>query len=151
MVFKIDKKKHKKLSEILSNMLSILKNDERVEAIIMNSYLIHVSPMDLVFEPNLFDGINIRLTIVSGDDLSDIEDILNALKDTCLKELNYNIEFSTIRSATIKSGGPNVKVLLNDGDILYDASGDATLAKILTYMEESYNKITYEPTLHIRG
>ncbi len=151
MVFCIDNEKHKRLSEILSNMLSIIKNDARVEALIMNSYLIHINPFDLFYEPSLFDGINIKLTIVANDDLSDIEDVLDALRVSCLKELNYNIMISTIRSGIIKSSGPNIKILLNDGEILYDANGETTLAKNLIYMDESSNKIDYEPSLHIRG
>lgn len=43
MIFCIDSEKHKRLSEIISAILKEIKRDEGIDAIVMNSYLIHES------------------------------------------------------------------------------------------------------------
>ena len=61
MIFCIDSEKHKRLSEIISSILKEIKRDEGIDAIIMNSYLIHES-IYKVFPPSVLkDGINIKI------------------------------------------------------------------------------------------
>lgn len=151
MVFCIDRDKNKELSKILSDILKILIDDDGVESLVMNSYLVHI-PYYQMFEPSsLIDGINIKLLIFVNDAYRDKEEILESLKITCLEKLHYNILFSVIGVGALSEDNKSIKMLLNDGEILFDKTKQATRIKNLTFMEQSPNVIEYEPKLQIRG
>lgn len=150
MVFCIESEKNKELSRIISEISKILKDDDGVEALIMNSYLVHI-PFSEMFEPSpLIDGINIKLIIVVNDERRYVEEYLDSLRATCLEKLNYNILFSLLGVGALRKDSRAVKMLFNDGEILFDKTGKATTIKNLAFMEKSPNVIEYEPKLDIR-
>lgn len=151
MVFCIDSEKNKELSKILSAILGVLKDDDEVEALLMNSYLIHIPYRDL-FEPSpLIDGINIQLVIVVNDHEKIVPEELQALKVTCLEKLNYNILFTFVGTGALREDNKSVKMLLNDGDVLFDKKGRVTSIKNRIFIEKRENVIEYEPKLNITG
>ena len=93
MIFCIEYEKHKRLSEIISSILKEIKRDEGIDAIIMNSYLIHES-IYKVFPPSVLkDGINIKITFVVNDERENIPEIMRTFKSMCEEELHYNLIF----------------------------------------------------------
>ena len=116
----------------------------------MNSYLVHI-PFSEMFEPSpLIDGINIKLIIVVNDERRYVEEYLDSLRATCLEKLNYNILFSVLGSGALRKDSRAIKMLFNDGEILFDKTGKATTIKNLAFMDKSPNVIEYEPKLDIR-
>lgn len=150
MIFCIDPEKNKELSDILSEILTILKDDDGVESLVMNSYLVHI-PYSQMFVPSpLIDGINIKLIIIVNDGRRDVEEVLRSLRITCLEKLNYNILFSVIGNGALSKDNDSIKWLLNDGEILFDKTGKSSYIKSIAFMPKSDNVIEYQPALNIR-
>ena len=153
MIFCIDSEKHKRLSEIISSILKEIKRDEGIDAIIMNSYLIHES-IYKVFPPSVLkDGINIKITFVVNDERENIPEIMRTFKSMCEEELHYNLIFSIIGSSALKATGLHlgVETLLAGGEILFDKTNETTKSKLFVYKKPNEEVITYEPKLNIRG
>lgn len=151
MVFCIDPDKGEKLADIISTVLATLKDDEGVEALIMNSHIIHI-PVASLFEPSpVIDGLNIQLTIVVNDDRMYVDETLRAIKSACLEELNYNILYAIIGKNILKAKSDSLKTLLNDGEVLFDKTGEATQIKACVFKNKSEESVTYQPALNIRG
>lgn len=150
MVFCIESEKNKELSRIISEISKLLIEDKDVEALIMNSYLIHIPYSELFMPSPLIDGINIKMFIVAKDDMKDYAEVLDHLRATCLERLNYNILFSVIYTGALRRDNDAIRMMLNDGEILFDKDGKSTSIKNMTFKEKSLNVIEYEPKLNIR-
>lgn len=151
MVFCIDKEKCEKLSDYLSQIIKILKEQDEVDAIFMNSYLIHIPVNSPFTEPDIIDGINIRLTIICNVKIDETTEI-KELKEKVLDELNYNVLVSYISKETLMMKSDLLKFCLNDADIIFDKTGDVTMIKNAIFLfEKCEDAITYEPSLNIRS
>lgn len=152
MVFCIDKDKCEKLSNYLSQIIKILKEEAEVDAVFINSYFIHIPVNSFIEYPGVIDGININLTIVSNKESSENVETLQELKSTIFQELNYNLTLSSISKDNLLASKDCFKYYLNDADIIFDKTGDVTRSKDMIFlMDKSDNAITYEPNLSIRS
>lgn len=151
MVFCIGEEKREKLSDIISSVLHILKEDEGIEAAVMNSYIINLHPSPLFQGTGLVDGLNIKITIVVNDDRMYVSETLKAIKSKVLEELNYGLAYTIIGKNVLMSKTEGLKSLLNDGEILFDKTGETTLIKSSVFKDKTQDAVTYQPALNIRG
>lgn len=152
MVFCIDREKWEKLSDYLSQIIKILKEQDEVEAVFMNSYFIHI-PVNSFFDyPGIIDGININLTVVSNTQNEEYFESFRELKSKIFDELNYNVTLSSISKTTLMTKSDRFKYTLNDAEVIFDKTGDTTRSKSMIFLiDKSENSITYEPSLNIRS
>ncbi len=152
MVFCIDQDKCDKLSDYLSQIVKIIKECKEVDALIMNSYLIHI-PVNSIFDCGLLkDGINIKLTLICNSEKKTIEENVKSLKSKIIDELNYNVIISTMPSKFLNMRTGALRHYLNDAEILFDHTKEVTTAKNLIFLEsKSEDVIEYQPSLNIRS
>lgn len=150
MIFCIDEDKHKKLSSLLSEALEELKKQSSLVAIAMNSYIVY-KPLYDIFNEELQDGLNIRITIFTTEELV-LSEKIKELQEKCREELNYNLEFKVLSETLLKDKPSALVGYLNDADILYDEFGYITyIQNSLLISEKSIEAVTYEPSLNLRG
>ncbi len=152
MVFCIGEERCEKLSNYISRIVNAIKNDNRITAVAMNSYIIHLPLYSYNSYPNIIDGLNIRLTLICDDKIKFNNSIVESIKSQVLNELNYNITLEIISSSFLKENKERLKYFLTDSDILFDHKGDLTFIKnSFFYCDKSNDAVIYQPRLNIRS
>lgn len=152
MVFCISQHNCEKLSEYLSQIIKILKEQKEIDSVIMNSYFIHIPINSLFDHSGIIDGINIKLTIICNSDLEEINESIKGLKSRILEELNYSVVLSAIPKDVLVMRTDSLKRHINDADVIFDKTGDVTLFKnMICFLEKSEDAIEYQPNLSIRS
>lgn len=156
ITFCIDKEKGKVLSDLLEQISLKLYSNDSVDALFINSYMIH-KPAYLEDFDNYSekDGINILITVVKKEneqiDLSE----LDILKKKCLDETSINLIFNVSNNGFWKNDDSYIQkhskadYLLSDSEILFDKTLELTGKKARLFLLQDHfnNSVEFEPPL----
>lgn len=150
MIFCIGHEKSLKLSKYICDILDILADDPGIDAVLMQSHIIHKPLYDPFNSSEFIDGLNIIITYVESGRTSFDINLLRLLKAECLKELNYNIIIVRRMRASIPENFNSQKINFNDVDILCDKTGEMFFYKSFSLGSDIPTAVTYEPHLEIK-